>query len=53
VKRTHPAIKTVTIYLVAWDPSKHEEILAELHEGIADYLWLTPLGPNGLQPRCG
>ncbi|MDH5562004.1 MAG: ChaN family lipoprotein [Nitrospirota bacterium] len=53
VKRTHPAIKTVTIYLVAWDPSKNEEILAELHEGIADYVWLTPLGPNGLQPRCG
>jgi hypothetical protein len=53
VKRTHPAIKTVTIYLVAWDPSKKEEILAELHEGIADYVWLTPLGPNGLQPRCG
>lgn len=53
VKRTHPAIKTVTIYLVAWDPSKNAEILAELHEGIADYVWLTPLGPNGLQPRCG
>ena len=53
VKHTHPTIKTVTIYLVAWDPSKKEEVLAEMHEGIADYLWLTPLGPRGLQPRCG
>ena len=53
VKRTHPTIKTVTIYLVAWDPSKQEEVLAEMHEGIADYIWLTPLGPHGLQPKCG
>ncbi|MGD9852779.1 MAG: ChaN family lipoprotein [Nitrospirales bacterium] len=53
VKRTHPAIKTVTIYLVAWDPSKKEEVLTEIKEGIADYVWLTPLGPRGLQPRCG
>ena len=53
VRRTHPSINTKTIYLVAWDPSKKKEVLAELHEGIADYLWLTPLGPKGLQPRCG
>lgn len=53
VKRTHPAIKTVSIYLVAWDPSKKEEVLTEMKEGIADYVWLTPLGPRGIQPRCG
>lgn len=53
VKRTHPAIKTVSIYLVAWDPSKQEEVLTEMKEGIADYVWLTPLGPRGIQPRCG
>lgn len=53
VKQTHPAIKTVTIYLVAWDPAKEEEVLTELQNGIADFLWLTPLGPKGLQERCG
>ncbi len=53
IKRTHPDAKTVTIYLVAWDPSKKEEVYAELENGIADFLWLTPLGPKGLQARCG
>ncbi|MEX2492762.1 MAG: ChaN family lipoprotein [Nitrospirales bacterium] len=53
VKRMQPEVKTVTIYLVAWDPSKEKEVRAELQNGIADYLWLTPLGPKGLQERCG
>ena len=53
VKRMQPSVKTVTIYLVAWDPSKEAEVRAELQNGIADYLWLTPLGPQGLQKRCG
>jgi hypothetical protein len=53
VERTQPDIKVVTIYLVAWDPSKQEEVREELKNGIADFLWLTPLGPKGLQARCG
>ena len=53
VKRTRPDIKMVTIYLVAWDPSKEDEVEAELQNGIADFLWLTPLGPQGIQARCG
>ena len=53
VKRTQSNVKIVTIYLVAWDPSKEEEVQAELHNGIADFLWLTSLGPKGLQARCG
>ncbi len=53
VKRTQPDAKTVTIYLVAWDPSKEKEVKAELENGIADFLWLTPLGPKGIQARCG
>ena len=53
VKRTNPLAKMVTIYLIAWDPSKEEEVTAELKNGIADYIWLTPLGPNGIQERCG
>ena len=53
VKRTQPKIKSVTIYLVAWDPSKEGEVQAQLENGIADFLWLTPLGPKGVQARCG
>ncbi len=53
VERKHPGVKSITIYLEAWDPSKENEIRSELKTGIADFLWLTPLGPKGLQPRCG
>ena len=53
VKRTQPNINSVTIYLVAWDPSKEHEVQAQLKNGIADFLWLTALGPNGVQARCG
>ena len=53
VHMTHPKAKLLTIYLVAWDSSKQEEVSAELQNGIADFLWLTPLGPNGVQARCG
>jgi hypothetical protein len=53
VERKHPGVRSVTIYLEAWDPSKEHEVRSELQTGIADFLWLTPLGPKGLQPRCG
>jgi uncharacterized iron-regulated protein len=53
VERRHPGVKSITIYLEAWDPSKEEEVRSELKTGIADFFWLTPLGPKGLQPRCG
>ena len=53
VKRTHSSTKMVSIYFVAWDPSKEEEVRKELQNGIADFLWLTPLGPKGVQARCG
>ncbi len=52
VQRTHPSVKMLTIYLIAWDPSKEAEVSAELQNGIADFLWLTPLGPKGLQAKC-
>jgi uncharacterized iron-regulated protein len=53
VERKHPGVKSITIYLEAWDPSKEAEVRSELKASIADFLWLTPLGPKGLQPRCG
>ena len=53
VKRTQPSAKLVSIYFVAWDPSKEQEVQEELQNGIADFLWLTPLGPKGVQARCG
>ncbi|GJL63602.1 MAG: hypothetical protein NPIRA04_22560 [Nitrospirales bacterium] len=46
-------LKDVSIYLIALDPVREEEVQEAIDEGIADYIWLRALGPNGPQPRCG
>jgi uncharacterized iron-regulated protein len=53
VERKQPGVKSITIYLETWHPSKEDKIRSDLKTGIADFLWLTPLGPKGLQPGCG
>lgn len=53
VEWEHPGVKSITIYLEAWHPSKEDAVRSEMKSGIADFLWLTPLGPKGLQPGCG
>lgn len=53
VTRDRPGTQALTIYLVAWDPSKQEEVRHQLENGIADFIWLTALGPKGVQARCG
>ena len=54
VKRNQPpGFKDLSIYLIALDPSRTDEIAQAIDEGIADYVWLTELGPKGPQPRCG
>jgi len=45
--------KDVTVYLHALDPEHPEDVDRLLDERIADYVWLTALGPQGRQPRCG
>ena len=46
-------VKQVTVYLHPLDP-EHPEDVEHLIEGkIADFVWLTKLGPHGRQPRCG
>ena len=46
-------VKDVTVYLHALDPEHPEDVDHLLDERIADYVWLTALGPQGRQPRCG
>jgi uncharacterized iron-regulated protein len=54
VQKSQPAgFKDISIYLIALDPSQTEEIDQAIDEGIADYVWLKELGPQGPQPRCG
>lgn len=54
VKKSQPGgFKDVLIYLIALDPSQTEDIEESMNTHLADYLWLTELGPRGTQPRCG
>ncbi len=46
-------VKHATVYLHALDPEHPEDVEHLLDEHIADYVWLTALGPQGRQPRCG
>jgi len=47
------SLRQVSVYLNAFDPARKEEIRQSIQDRIADYIWLTPLGPKGPQPRCG
>ena len=47
------SVKDVTVYLHALDPEHPEDVDHLIEERIADYVWLTALGPQGRQPRCG
>ncbi len=46
-------VKHATVYLHALDPEHPEDVEHLIDEHIADYVWLTALGPQGRQPRCG
>lgn len=52
-RRLSSSIQQVTLYLHAFDINQKSEVWEMIQGGIADYIWLTPLGPNGSQPRCG
>ena len=45
-------VSQTTVYLTSYDPSREDDIRTLLQEGIADYLWLTPVSQQGLPQRC-
>jgi uncharacterized iron-regulated protein len=51
-RRLSDDVKQVTIYLASFEPSRKAELQQYMEEGIADYLWLTPLGAQGPPRRC-
>lgn len=53
LRRWGQPLRQATVYLHAYDPHRPDDVQELLDERIADYLWLTPLGPNGPQSRCG
>jgi uncharacterized iron-regulated protein len=51
-RRLSDDVKQVTIYLTSFEPSRKAELQQSMEEGLADYLWLTPLGAQGPPRRC-
>jgi uncharacterized iron-regulated protein len=52
-RRSNDTVRQTTVYLSAFESSRAKDIQELLREGIADYLWLTPLGDHGVPRRCG
>jgi uncharacterized iron-regulated protein len=51
-RRLGPDLKQVTVYMTSFEPGRTEEIREFVTGRIADYLWLTPMGPQGPPRRC-
>lgn len=51
-RRFSGQVTQTTVYLMSFDPSRAEEIREQMREGIADYIWLTPMGKKGPPQRC-
>jgi uncharacterized iron-regulated protein len=49
---TAGSVSEITIYLAAYEPARPEAIQQLVQDGIADYVWLTPLSANGPPRRC-
>lgn len=52
LRRVEEPVKQTSIYLTAFDPARANEIGEYLRDGIADYVWLTPLSAHGVPRRC-
>lgn len=52
VQRRIASARQITVYLIAYEPGRADEIRQLLHERIADYVWLTPLSAHGPPRRC-
>lgn len=51
-RRLGEDVKQITVYLMSLDPARKAEISENMSDGIADYIWLTPLSPQGPPRRC-
>jgi len=52
LRRRSGSVKQATIYLTSFEPGRAEELRGLMQEGVADYLWLTPIGAQGAPKRC-
>lgn len=52
LRRVGAPVKQVSIYFTAFESDRTDDIREYLRGGIADYIWLTPLGTHGPPRRC-
>jgi uncharacterized iron-regulated protein len=51
-RRKNDGVRQVTVYLTSFETSRTEEIRHLMEDGIADYVWLTPVSKKGPPRRC-
>jgi hypothetical protein len=51
-RRLSGNIRQTSIYMTSFQQGRHEEVREMLAGRIADYLWLTPVGGEGMPRRC-
>jgi uncharacterized iron-regulated protein len=51
-RRLSNEVSQTTVYLTSFEPSLQAEISRSMQDGLADYLWLTPMGKQGPPRRC-
>lgn len=51
-RRLSGAIRQTSLYMTSFEEGRREDLQDMLTNKIADYLWLTPVGPNGVPRRC-
>jgi uncharacterized iron-regulated protein len=52
VRRLSGDIQQASIYMTSYDEGRREELHEMLAGKIADYIWLTPVSPEGMPRRC-
>jgi uncharacterized iron-regulated protein len=51
-RRLSNEVSQTTVYLTSFESSLQAEISRSMQDGLADYLWLTPMGKQGPPRRC-
>lgn len=51
-RRMNGQVSQISVYLTSFDQSRIEDIKELVQDGIADYLWLTPISQQGPPQRC-
>ncbi|HKR79551.1 MAG TPA: ChaN family lipoprotein [Nitrospira sp.] len=52
-RRMPGGIRQTSIYMTSYEQGRRNDLRDMLKDKIADYVWLTPVGPGGMPRRCG